>query len=380
MRSATTIQLIRATEVVVPARPGSLNSENVLDTDAAFAKRHLTGGSWTEFANQPKWIVEIELVNGLVGIGETYRSASKVQLQEAMTRLAGRDVLNMNWRSLPIEDQRIYEAFETAILDLAGQLLGAPIHQLLGGAFRTTVDCNGWTGRRTPEDAAQKAYEAMQKGHTVFKFKCSDEDPVRLWTSEIRKRCGDGIKIILDPNQRWNDVATTLRLMEGVDNGIMLGLEDPIRHADVEGYKLLRSKLGIPLYRHISLPYTQDIKDIITFVRAAAVDGYNFNGGAYNCVLLAEIAGLEGKTCWRGSEVDLGISETMGLHIAAASRSCTIPSDIFGELVRVDDLLVEGIRFEKGAALVPAGPGLGVQLDQSAMGRYGTGSRLEVTA
>jgi len=380
MRSATTIQSIRATEVVVPARPGSLNSENVLDTDAAFAKRHLTGGSWTEFANQPKWIVEIVLVNGLVGIGETYRSASKEKIQEAMDRLAGMDVLKMNWRSLPIEDQRIYEAFETAILDVAGQLLGAPIHQLLGGAFRTAVDCNGWTGRRTPEDAAQKAYEAMQKGHKVFKFKCSDEDPVRLWTTEIRKRCGDGIRIILDPNQRWNDVATTLRLMEGVDNGIMLGLEDPIRHADVEGYKLLRSKLGIPLYRHISLPYTQDIKDIIKFVRADAADGYNFNGGAYNCVLLAEIAGLEGKTCWRGSEVDLGISETMGLHIAAASRSCTIPSDIFGELVRVDDLIVEGIHFEKGAALVPAGPGLGVQLDQSALGRYGTGSRLEVTA
>ena len=117
MRSATTIQLIRATEVVVPARPGSLNSENVLDTDAAFAKRHLTGCSWTEFANQPKWIVEIVLANGLTGIGETYRSASKEKIQEAMDRLSGMDVLNMNWRSLPIDDQRIYEAFETAMND-----------------------------------------------------------------------------------------------------------------------------------------------------------------------------------------------------------------------------------------------------------------------
>jgi len=375
----SSIQLIRATEVVVPARPGSLNSENVLDTDAAFARRHLTGGSWTEFANQPKWIVEIVLENGSVGIGETYRSASKELVQEAMDRLVGRDVLKLNWRVLPIEDQRIYEAFETAILDLAGQLLGAPIHQLLGGAFRSEVDCNGWTGRRTPEDAAQKAFEAMEKGHKVFKFKCSDEDPVRLWTTEIRKRCGDGIKIILDPNQRWNDVETTMRLMEGVDKGIMLGLEDPIRHADVEGYKFLKTRLGIPMYRHISLPYTQDIKDIIKFVRADATDGYNFNGGAYNCLLLAEIAQLEGKACWRGSEVDLGISETMGLHIAAASASCTIPSDIFGELVRVDDLIVAGIEFRGGSAVVPTAPGLGVQLDQAALRQYATGQQLEAT-
>lgn len=378
MRKETLIRAIKATEVIVPAKPGSLNSATILDTDAAFAKRHLTGGSWTEFANQPKWILEIVLENGFVGIGETYRSASKELIHDGMKELVGKDILGLNWRVLPVDDQRIYEAFETAILDLAGKLLKAPIHQLLGGVFRTTVDCNGWTGRRTPEDAAQKAYEAMEKGHKVFKFKCSDEDPVRGWTEAIKKRCGDGIKIILDPNQRWNDVETTMRLMDGVEKEIMLGLEDPIRHEDIAGFRYLKENLGIPMYRHISLPYTQDITDMIRFVRADAVDGYNFNGSAYNSLLLAGIAHLEGKPCWRGSEVDLGISETMGLHIAAASVNCTIPSDIFGELVRVDDLIVSPIRFERGAAVVPQGAGLGVELDRKGLDNYSTGQYLEV--
>lgn len=366
----TIIHSIKATEVVVPAKPGSLNSEEVIDKDAAFAQKFLTGERWTEFANQPKWILEITLKNGLTGIGETYRSASKELLYEAMQTFVGQDVLKLNWRRLPVNDQRIYEAFETAVLDLVGKILNVPIAQLLGGAYRDRIDCFGWTGRRTPEDAAQKAFEAMQKGHKAFKFKCSDEDPVRLWTEEIKKKCGDGIKILLDPNQRWTEVDTTLKLMEGVEKDIMLGLEDPILHADVAGFKYLRETLGIPMYRHISLPYTQDIRDIIAFVRADAVDGYNFNGSAYNCVLLAEIAHLEGKSCWRGSEVDLGISETMGLHIAAASINCTVPSDIFGELVREDDLLVQPIRFENGAALVPQGAGLGVVLDREALEKY----------
>ena len=366
----TTIHSIKATEVVVPAKPGSLNSEEVIDKDAAFAQKFLTGERWTEFANQPKWILEITLKNGLTGIGETYRSASKELLYEAMQTFVGQDVLKLNWRRLPVNDQRIYEAFETAVLDVVGKLLNVPVAQLLGGAYRDRIDCFGWTGRRTPEDAAQKAYEAMQKGHKAFKFKCSDEDPVRLWTEEIRKKCDDGIKILLDPNQRWTDVATTLKLMEGVEKDIMLGLEDPILHDDVAGFKYLRETLGIPMYRHISLPYTQDIRDMIAFVRADAVDGYNFNGSAYNCVLLAEIAHLEGKSCWRGSEVDLGISETMGLHIAAASINCTVPSDIFGELVRENDLLVQPIRFENGAALVPQGAGLGIELDREALEKY----------
>lgn len=375
----TKIESIRATEVIVPAKPGSLNSEEVLDKDEAFAKKFMTGERWTEFANQPKWILEVTLQNGLTGIGETYRSASKESLLEAMNLMAGVDVLNLNWRRLPIYDQRIYEAFETAVLDIIGKLLHVPVYQILGGAYRDRVDCNGWTGRRTPEDAAQKAFEAMQRGHKVFKFKCSDEDPVRLWTKEIKKKCGSGIKIILDPNQRWVDVATTLRLMEGVDTDIMLGLEDPILHEDINGFKYLKDQLKVPLYRHISLPYTQDIRDIIAFVRSDAVDGYNFNGSAFNSILLAEIAHLEGKQCWRGSEVDLGILETMGLHIAGASINCVVPSDIFGELVRVDDLINEPVQFENGAALIPAGEGLGITLEYAALNKYATGKTVHVT-
>jgi hypothetical protein len=60
-KGMTTIASIKATEVIVPAKPGSLNSETVLDKDTAFAKKFITGESWTEFANQPKWIIEITL-------------------------------------------------------------------------------------------------------------------------------------------------------------------------------------------------------------------------------------------------------------------------------------------------------------------------------
>jgi len=364
------ITRIRATEVVVPPKEGSINSETIIEADKAFAHKFLTGDAWSDFAIQPKWILEIELDNGMVGIGETYRSAPKEILWQEMQRIKGKSPLELNWRRLDISDQRIYEAFETAILDLVGQLLGAPISQLLGGTYRNRIDCMGWTGRRTTGEAAEKAFEAMKKGHKAFKFKCAEEDDVSLWLEAIKEKCGYGIKILLDPNQRWGDVATTLNKMKDVDPKLMLGLEDAIIHADNEGLKYLRENLEVPVFRHISLPYHQDIRDIIALIRTDAADGYNFNGRAFDSVLLAEIAHLEGKMCWRGSEVDLGISEVMGLHIAAASVSCVMPSDIFGELVRTNDLIEEGIVFEDGAAIVPKGAGLGVGLDRSAMANF----------
>ena len=70
----TIIQSIKATELVVPAKPGSLNSDTVLDKDTEFAKKFMTGESWTEFANQSKWIIEITLNNALVGrVGNSTR-------------------------------------------------------------------------------------------------------------------------------------------------------------------------------------------------------------------------------------------------------------------------------------------------------------------
>src|SRR3954454_10008147 len=103
----TIIKSIIATEVIVPTKPNSLNSESVFDKDTEFAKKFLTGASWTEFAIQPKWIIEIILQNGLTGMGETYRSVSKKFITERKNSLIESDVLKLNWRRLPVNDQRI---------------------------------------------------------------------------------------------------------------------------------------------------------------------------------------------------------------------------------------------------------------------------------
>lgn len=66
----TIIRSVKATEVIVPPKPGSLNSESVHDTDVAFAKKFLTGGSWTEFAIQPKWILKMEQGAAIVPQGD----------------------------------------------------------------------------------------------------------------------------------------------------------------------------------------------------------------------------------------------------------------------------------------------------------------------
>ena len=85
---------------------------------------------------------------------------------------------------------------------------------------------------------------------------------------------------------------------------------------------------------------------------------------------MATIAELTKKPFWHGSEVDLGVLEASYIHKCAACREATLPSDIFGRIVREHDLLKTPLSFEEGFAVVPDGPGLGVELDEEALRHY----------
>jgi muconate cycloisomerase len=124
---------------------------------------------------------------------------------------------------------------------------------------------------------------------------------------------------------------------------------------------------------HISLPYLemgQTIQDLANAARQGVCDYYNFNGGIYAFRRMALFADLFGVPCSHGSELDFGILEASYVHKLASVPNATLPSDIFGRLIREHDLLLEPLRFEQGHALVPSGSGLGVSLDEAALAHY----------
>ena len=111
---------------------------------------------------------------------------------------------------------------------------------------------------------------------------------------------------------------------------------------------------------------------MIRALRLEACDFFNFNGGAFPVKRLATLAELSGRPFWHGSEVDLGILEASYVHKCAACATATLPSDIFGELVRENDLINEPLQFEGALVRVPPGAGLGVSLDLAALEHYRT--------
>ena len=363
-------------EVVVRARPDSVNSPE-LDHPL-----HMLpfGGSaaWSvQFDEIPKLIIRVETDDGAVGIGEFYRGVSVHAVLEIAQGLPGVDPAALNLQSLPFPAGRLYDGFETAILDLIGRQRGISFSDLLGGRYRELVSCGYWTGHRTVADAARKAREGKDKGFDCIKFKCAHTDPVVEWCEAIRDACGPDFKVILDPNQRFENVATARRIADRLEKvGNVLCLEDPIARWDLESLAFLRQTIAVPLALHVALPYRemgyQHETDVVRALRLDACDFFNFNGGAFPVKRLATLAELSGRTFWHGSEVDLGILEASYVHKCAACATATLPSDIFGELVRENDLINEPLLFEGGEVRVPQGAGLGVSLDLAALEHYRT--------
>lgn len=373
----TQIERIIATEVIVPARPDTINSAGV---DQPLHKLPVAGqASWSvQFDALPKCILELHLKNGIVGMGELYRDHDWRTIESIAQRLVGAQLEDLPRQKLPIALCREYDGFECAIWDAFAKLHGLPLVDLLGGQVQPKVRVGAWSGHRTLDDIKPLARRVADAGFDCIKFKCDLADDVVGWCRGIAEHA-PGVQVILDPNERWDTPAETRRRIDELRSiGNVLCLEDPIPRWMIADYAALRNSSPIPIVLHVSLPYIyhgQRVHDAIRALQLSAVDGFNFNGGLVGFQQLDRIAYAAGLPCWHGSEIDLGVLEAMYLHQCAAAPSCTWPSDIFGRLIREHDLLKKPLKIDPPFALVPSGPGLGIELDRDAIRHYQTNQR-----
>ena len=374
--------------VVVPTIPERVHSES------------FGAAGWDEI---PKQIIRLNTDEGVYGLGEALRGTTIETIQERFGELEGRDPLKLSLQNVfveaalnrgsvaglsdavPSEDgthalrgtrdweslggwgaKPGYEAFEMAIFDVVGKARGVPVHVLLGGAYRDRVPTDYWIGHQTPEDSAANAKIGYERGFHGVKMKCTSDEPMVERVRAILEATSASFKCTVDPNQRFYRPAEAIALARQFEEVGNVGvLEDPMAKWNLDWYRQLRAATTIPVALHLANPH-----DIINAIKAEAVDIFNLGGSMWDFVKNAAIADAAGIPCWHGSGNDLGIMETSYLHAASVPRNCIMPSDFVGSWTREDDLIVNGIEFDGGDAVVPDGPGLGCELDMDAVEKY----------
>ncbi len=345
-------------KVVVPMRPDSINSPDYTSEDDELST----------FWKVPKHLIRIHTSDsGVVGIGETGRGCPAEQVDQGIAALTGMEVGRIDLARIPVAGGA-YGAFEMALFDVVGKQLGVTAARLLGAQVRDKVLVDYWSGRRTPEDLAKKAKEGKAKGFHGIKIKCKLEDPNIERLQAVADAVGYDFKVTVDPNCRFYLPCHAIALADALGplRRLVAVFEDPVPKDNLDWYVHLRQKLQVPVALHLGSG-----RAVYDACRKEAVDMLNISPGSMvQFVKQCYIAEQAGVPVWHGSGVDLGITDMSYVQACAAAPAATLPSDIIGNFFREDDLLVEPIRIEKGYALVPDKPGLGIELDEKAVAKY----------
>jgi len=378
------IERLETFKVVIPLKPGSVYSEDAANLEPF----------WRDFQKgnpeAPKVIIKLYADNGLIGIGETFRGVPEASVIKNGHFLIGRNILDLDFfePTLGLPDPASSAGLEIAIYDLIGKTWGVPIHFLLGGCFQDKVAVTYWTAQRNQADLVAVAKQAAELGFTHLKFKARAPASVDQLVRAVAE-AAPGLQLGVDYNRTFSDPGSFLPVAKRLE-GLPVSVEDPlpsrmewwsemrqrlsINFALTPGWTIPRGQVEETYYSKDRIHGNPDGEGIemLEAIKVGACDSFNLSSPHFRSFVrhafLAEVAGIP---VWHGSGAELGITDTAFIHAAAATRSCTIPSDTICFL-RESDLLAKPFMktIKDGYAEVPRGPGLGVDLDEDALRRY----------
>ncbi len=185
----------------------------------------------------------------------------------------------------------------------------------------------------------------------------------------MRDAVGPAARLMVDVNGMWSasDLARALARngeigLELVEQPLPLGAEQALRDAV--------ARLAIDVCADESV---RTVADASTVVRAGTATVLNVGlsklGGPTAALHAAHVTAAAGVGVMVGSVIELGIATAMGLHLAAVIPRLAYPSYLMGPLKYRDAITTEPLAVVDAHVRVPAGPGLGVEVDEEAVRR-----------
>ena len=351
--------------------------------------RHAIGAHWKRFV---RTIVEVVTKDGMVGLGEMGGGgqSSEAALRGLLPLVEGMspfDVELLRFRicnptaSLYNNRAQLHAALEFAFLDLVGQRLGVPVHDLLGGRVRGEVPFASYlfyryghpaTGEhevRTPEQVVEHAQVLKeQHGFTSHKLKGGVFHPdyeIDCYLALAEAFPDDSLRY--DPNAALS-IEQSLRVADrirGVRNDY---LEDPTW--GLQGMKSVRRPGLLLATNTVVVNFEQLASNLLDRCADVILLDTTFWGGIRPCVKAAGVCETMQLPIAVHSSGELGIQLATMLHLGAVLPNLTFSADAHYHHL-LDDVIEGGpMRYENGAIAVPTGPGLGVTLDRDRLARY----------
>ncbi len=298
-------------------------------------------------------------VPDLVGYGETMPHYTWGRVSdEAIARVKGRTPAEF------LGDESLGAGLQMAIYDLVGKANGVPVYKLFNlPRVREWCPISWWNVDMSPADFAAEASEAVSKGYTSHKIKARPWWDIYAQVEAISKATPEYYHLDMDWNQMLANASNAIPVLQRLDQMPRVSLyESPIFHHDVEGNRQLRSKISLPIAHHFgNLLFP-------TVIRDEVCDGFVIGGGIKSVLQQGLLAAGFDKPFFL-QIVGTGITTALSLHLGAVLSHAQWPA-VNCMNIYSDDLLVTPITIKGGYAKTPDAPGLGIEIDESALVRF----------
>jgi O-succinylbenzoate synthase len=250
-------------------------------------------------------------------------------------------------------------AIEMAILDAELRARGESFARYFG-AVRAAVDCGVSVGihRSIPELLATVG-GYLDQGYRRIKLKIKpgwDVDPVRA----VRERFGD-VLLQVDANTAYQ-VTDGAHLAE-LDPFNLLLIEQPLPEEQVLAHAQLAKVVRTPICLDESITSAQAAADAIQLGACAIINIKPGRVGGYlEARRIHDVCAAHGIPVWMGGMLETGLGRA-GNVAMAAMPGFTLPGDTSASDRYFHHDITEPFVLKNGRLEVPAGPGLGVNVD-----------------
>lgn len=264
------------------------------------------------------------------------------------------------WNHVPIYS---YGPFDIATWLLAAKAADQPLYRYLG-AYRDRLPVYGSSlVLETPEDYATQALGIKERGWKGYKLHPPGKDTFDLEAYRlVREAVGPDFALMADPVAS-HDYPSALRMGRELERLGYDWFEEPLFDIDLVSLRKLSDALDIPICG--TEVFAGSHYGTAQCIAAGAVDivrsDVSWKGGITAVMKTAHLAESFGMRCELHSAL-LHPLELVNLHCGAAISNNTyfellLPTEAF------DFGLAEPIPIRDGEAVLPDGPGLGIDLD-----------------
>jgi L-alanine-DL-glutamate epimerase-like enolase superfamily enzyme len=349
-------------------------------------------------SGQDALIVRVHTDAGITGIGEVDSSPLAVKgaiegpyshsITSGLARLVvGEDPFETEKLWYKMYQANIYSGrggaafhaisgIDMALWDIKGKALGLPVWKLLGGGFRSRIRCYASSlFGPTPEATGELARRYRDQGFDAVKFGWhpmgeNEKTDIAL-VRHARKGLGDDAGLLIDAGLVW-DSKTALQRAIAFSESNIFWLEEPLRPDDYEGYRRLASSTPVRIAAGEEESGRQSYLQLMDQGRIDVVQvDLTRCGGFTEAMKIASLAYDRGLPVANHGFTTY-INVTAALHWLAAIPNALICEFVAEEHTNLREQITrQKLRARDGFLDIPQEPGLGIELDQESLARFG---------